>query len=132
MFTLNITGHPAAQGSKRHVGRGRMVEMSKRLPAWRAAIIAQARQQLGPDWEAYDGPLHAVLTVLLPMPKRSSFGAYPAGPPDLDKLQRAIGDALTQAGAIHDDARIVRWTARKEWAPGQPGATITITRLDQD
>lgn len=128
-FTVNIKGAPASQGSKRHVGSGRLVEMDKKLPAWRKAIIEQTQEQLGPDWEPYDGPLHVLLTVYLPAPKRSMFGAHPAGPPDLDKLQRAVGDALTIAKAIHDDARITRWSARKEWATHHPGATITIHKI---
>ena len=38
-----VPGKAAAQGSKRHVGRGVMVEMSKDLPAWRTAVANAAR-----------------------------------------------------------------------------------------
>ena len=33
------TGIPAPQGSKRHVGRGIMIEASKSLPAWREQVV---------------------------------------------------------------------------------------------
>ncbi|MBG6083255.1 RusA family crossover junction endodeoxyribonuclease [Zhihengliuella flava] len=128
-FTLTINGTPAPQGSKRHVGHGRLIEMSKKLPAWRQAIIAQTKTTLGPDWDPYDGPLHVIATFHLPEPKKSRFGTHPAGLPDLDKLLRALGDGLTQAGAITDDARIIRWSARKEWAADKPGATVTVHQI---
>ena len=33
------TGIPAPQGSKRHVGRGIMIEANKALPAWREQVV---------------------------------------------------------------------------------------------
>ena len=44
MITFWVDGLPAAQGSKKHVGRGIMVEANKNLPAWRKAIAAAARE----------------------------------------------------------------------------------------
>ena len=127
---FTVVGTPSQQGSKRHVGNGRMVEMSKRLPAWRATVIRAARESHREGWEALDGPLVVGLTVYLARPRSTKFPDYPAGAPDLDKLQRAIGDALKLAGTIHDDARIVTWHARKRWAVGcEPGAVISIDTL---
>lgn len=129
-LTFFVPGKAAAQGSKRHVGRGVMVEMSKDLPAWRTAVAntARAAHQGRPT---IDGPVAVALTIYLPRPKRSRFKVYPAGPPDTDKLQRAVGDALTTSGVIRDDARIVHWDAWKRWATEDtpPGAHITITEL---
>lgn len=124
---IDVIGAPATQGSKKHVGQGRMVEMDKKLPKWRAAVVEAAQATHGPDWEPLDGYLTVGLTVWLPRPKTTKYPDEPAGTPDLDKLQRAVGDALTQAGTIADDARITSWNAKKRWAIGcQPGATITI------
>ena len=126
-----VPGKAAAQGSKRHVGRGVMVEMSKDLPAWRTAVAnaARAAHQGRPT---IDGPVAVALTIYLPRPKRSRFKVYPAGPPDTDKLQRAVGDALTASGVIRDDARIVHWDAWKIWHSEAvpPGAHIPITELE--
>ncbi len=122
-ITLTIIGRPAGQGSKRHVGGGRMIEQSKYLPAWRRACIDQMRQQY--DGEPLDGPLEVTATFYLKRPKKPKFSA-PAVPPDADKLIRAIGDALTQARVVVDDARITTWHATKQYATGQTGATITI------
>lgn len=127
-LAFTIAGEPATQGSKRHVGRGRMVEADTKLPAWRAAVVRAAKEAAGPGWLPLDGALSAELTVYLgPRPKASKFGDWPAGPPDLDKLQRAVGDALKIAGVISDDARIVHWDASKQW--GERGADVKLTTL---
>jgi Holliday junction resolvase RusA-like endonuclease len=45
---------------------------------------------------------------------------------DTDKLQRALGDALTQAGLIRDDKLIADWRARKRYTTGGPGMTVRV------
>ena len=40
---FEVVGLPAAQGSKRHVGNGVMVESSKALKPWRSAVAEAAR-----------------------------------------------------------------------------------------
>lgn len=122
-------GTPAPQGSKKHVGGGRMVESSKALPAWRAAVEAAARLATGPAWVSWDGPVSVSGTVSIRRPGSTKFKAWPAGPPDLDKLQRGIGDALTSSRVITDDARIVHWDIRKVWATGLPGADLIIRQI---
>lgn len=42
MIRFRVNGTPAPQGSKRHVGNGRMVEMSKAVGPWREAVRAEA------------------------------------------------------------------------------------------
>jgi len=122
-------GAPATQGSKKGFIRGKkvvMVEMDEKLPAWRAAVEAAARLSAGPTWEPIDAAVSVAGQVSLRKPKTTKYPDAPAGTPDLDKLQRAIGDALTKARVIADDARIVHWNIRKVW--GIPGADITITQ----
>ena len=41
VFAARVFGHPAPKGSKRHVGGGRMIESSKRLPGWAQALNEQ-------------------------------------------------------------------------------------------
>lgn len=127
-----IHGHPATQGSKKAFKRGKkivLVEMDPKLPEWRAAVTKAAKDAAGPDWKPWDGPVSVRGIIRLPAPRKSKFGEWPAGPPDLDKLQRAIGDALTNSKVITDDARIVHWDIRKTWAENNTGATLTITEM---
>ncbi len=124
-------GAPATQGSKKAFVRGKkavLVEMDPKLPAWRSAVEAAARQAAGASWATIDGPVSITGEVRLLKPGTTKFGDAPAGPPDLDKLQRAIGDALTKSKVIKDDARIVHWDIRKVWATTVPGLDITIAK----
>lgn len=124
-----VFGAPATQGSKKAFIRGKkvsLVEMDAKLPAWRAAVESAARLSAGPNWEPIDAAVSISGEVSLLKPKTTKYPDAPAGTPDLDKLQRAIGDALTKARVIADDARIVHWNIRKVW--GIPGADIIITQ----
>jgi len=64
----------------------------------------------------------------MPEPKRPKY-ALPAVKPDTDKLQRALGDVLTIAQIIHDDARITTWHATKRY--GEPRTVINAIREDK-
>lgn len=126
-----VHGAPATQGSKKGFIRGKkvvLVEMDDKLPAWRAAVEAAARLATGPNWATWDGAVSVSGTIQLRKPATTKYPDSPAGAPDLDKLQRAIGDALTKSGVIKDDARIVHWDIRKVWADNVPGADLTITQ----
>lgn len=129
---FEIKGTAAPQGSKSPgkviAGRSTMRESSKALKPWRKNVIDAAKFAAGPGWHPLDGALIATLNVYFSRPRNSKFKDYPAGAPDLDKLQRAIGDALTLAGIIHDDARIVTWVATKRWTDGQPFAAVRVQK----
>lgn len=128
MTGLRIIAHgtPASQGSKNSY-RKNQVESDKQLPAWRATIKAAAKLAAGPDWEPIDDPVKVAGEIRIRKPRTTKFQDYPAGPKDLDKMQRAIGDALESAGILTNDARIVHWDIRKVWATDMPGLDITIS-----
>lgn len=142
LLKFEVKGIAAPQGSKRGAVRGKtkagkpkvvMIESAAGLKAWRENVAAAAEVAAGPFWIPVDTPVLARLLVFLPRPKTTRFTDYPAGPPDVDKLQRAIGDALKTAGILTDDARIVQWVAGKRWAPagGQPFAAVAIDHYPQ-
>jgi len=132
---LRVHGLPAPQGSKRHVGGGRMIEASKKVGPWREAIVAEVKR-LGYEDLLIDEPTFLRVTFLMPRPAshrtatgevRSSAPVWPHKTPDLDKLLRSTLDGLTQAGVLADDARVVVIAASKTYADKQaPGALIHI------
>lgn len=157
MSPLRITvyGQPAPQGSKRHLGRGVMVESSKAVAPWRADVKAAAEaaiacpcpDQCGGIAASYplDGPVivRAVFTATRPKSHyrtgrnahllRDDAPARPQKKPDLDKLLRSTLDALTAAAVITDDSRVVEveraakvWAGEDPEALDRPGAVITI------
>lgn len=128
MLELIVYGNPASQGSLRAVGRKghtRLVSDSRRTAPWRALVVAQARARMGEGdrpWEPLEGALRVCLHFTMPAPKRMPPGRVrPEVKPDLDKLARAILDALTIAGVWRDDAQVVSLRA-DEWYPGPPPA----------
>jgi Holliday junction resolvase RusA-like endonuclease len=128
---FEVVGLPGPQGSKRHVGGNRMIESSKKVGPWREAV-ANAARTAHHGHQPMDGPLS--LTVVFRLPATSSWKAadrargwrWKDRTPDLDKLLRSTGDALTQAGVIADDARIVTIFATKHETAGWTGAQIHI------
>jgi crossover junction endodeoxyribonuclease RusA len=129
--TVRVDGNPAPQGSKRHVGHGRMVEASKRLRPWRATVAAAVKAAVGAQVPFPDGPVIVTLEFVMPRPvstpKRSTPPAVKR--PDIDKLCRAILDAITGA-AIADDSQVTLMVAHKRIAEiaETPGVVIEIAQ----
>lgn len=59
---------------------------------------------------------------------KSSKRDYPSVKPDLDKLERALLDGLTDSGVIWDDALVVSMTASKRYAD-RPHVRVLITDM---
>jgi crossover junction endodeoxyribonuclease RusA len=124
-------GIPRPQGSKRHVGNGVMIEASDVKP-WRktiASAVFDAWVRSGDD-RPFTGPVVVWATFFMPRPK-SVKRLLPTVSPDLDKLQRALGDALSiDSEALTDDAIIVKWHSAKVYADGhEPGVIVAIKAL---
>jgi crossover junction endodeoxyribonuclease RusA len=124
-----VTGTPAPQGSKRHVGNGRMIESSAAVGPWRAAVGWTAAKGAR---STIVGPVAVTIAFYLKRPASAPKSRrHPDRKPDLDKLIRSTLDGLTESGVIEDDARVITVTASKLYAePGQAtGAAINIREL---
>jgi Holliday junction resolvase RusA-like endonuclease len=118
-----VYGEAAPQGSKRHVGGGRMIESSKKVKPWRDDVRDAALKVLAghPRWVPLDGPLlvSMVFTVRKPASAPKRRRTWPDRMPDLSKLCRSTEDALTTAGAWKDDARVVEYGRLAKVYPGE-------------
>jgi crossover junction endodeoxyribonuclease RusA len=127
-----IPGKAAPQGSKRHVGRGILVESSKDVKPWRESIRWALLAMPAPARASWplQGPIWVQLEFVLPRPKSTPKRTTPPAVkrPDLDKLQRAVLDAVGSAGVWGDDAQVVEIHARKRLAEiGEvPGCQVRI------
>jgi crossover junction endodeoxyribonuclease RusA len=120
MDTFVVLGLPVPQGSMRHVGGGRIVSKSPKLKEWRTKIAQVVREQVGEP--AHPDPVSVTVIFTFNKPKTVTRD-LPTVPPDLDKLQRAIGDALSiDVNYLKDDAQIVEWHAQKAY--GTPAGVI--------
>jgi Holliday junction resolvase RusA-like endonuclease len=135
-ITFTVKGmKPASQGSK-VLMRGRMVESCKDLPRWRS-LIARTAEALGVG--VIPGPVSLSVVFVFARPAnhfKKSGAIKPNAPrwhmvrPDIDKISRALADALTKV-LFEDDARVVSLIAQKRYCVGdeQPGAIVTIVPL---
>ena len=127
---------PAPQGSKRHVGGGRMVESSPKLKPWREAVRQEA---LATGEPCTDQPVYVHLLFRFRRPKghynakgelKASAPQTVATRPDLDKLCRSTLDGI--AGVLFaDDRQVAFLVASKEYAlPGElEGCQIEIREI---
>jgi len=130
MIVIDVIGEPAPQGSKRHVGRGIMVESSAKVKPWREVVTFAAAQAVAKGFRQV-GPVGVTIMFYLRRPPSAPKSRrYPDRKPDLDKLIRSTLDALVIGGVIEDDARIIAIRAGKVYARTRPtGALIEINSL---
>ena len=129
---IRVNGIPAPQGSKRHVGGGRMVEASRAVGPWREAVRTETQRDAGGEGGLYRGPVQVHIEFFLPRPKTAPKSrTRPDKRPDLDKLVRATLDGLVMGGAFADDAQVVSLMADKYFADdiNPRGARIHVEAL---
>ncbi len=141
-FTISIEGQPAQQGSKspfvnKHTGRAMLVDVNRSaLKPWRQ-MIAHATLEVIDDL-GIRVPLRACCLELdfhymRPRSHVRRDGSirpgreYKNSRPDIDKLARAVLDALT--GIVYsDDSCVVELIARKHYSE-RAGLAIGVTEL---
>lgn len=141
--SLIVYGTPGPQGSKRHVGGGRMIESSAKVKPWRQDVKAAAEDLLercGGSFEhgPFDGPLRVRMVFTLAKPKSAPKRrrTWPQTKPDLSKLLRSTEDALTDAGLWRDDSLVVDYGRAAKVYPGEdpealdrPGVRIVVEEI---
>jgi Holliday junction resolvase RusA-like endonuclease len=132
-----VPGLPQQQGTKTKWG----TEENPHVTSWRESVARSAHEIMG-DEPPLHGPVRVTVTFTFPRPKTHYRGGkfagllketapfFHTGPPDLDKLQRAIGDSLT-ATILRDDRQISSWGTRKIYGD-KVGAQIAVEPLDTD
>lgn len=143
-LTVNVIGTPVQQGSKvaNRFGHGVRDANASKLRPWRAEVAGTiAAAMADNDWTTLDGPIDVTLAFFHHRPAghygtgRNAGVLKPSAPtwkstaPDIDKLTRAILDALTDSRAIRDDARVARLVVEDRWADAASGVRITVTAL---
>lgn len=139
-WSFEVTGLPIAQGSAvafTSASTGRPM-----LKPSNAAALAQWRQDLGAAAKRAGVPMHtgpvelvAMFTFARPKSHYGKRGIKPSAPaehaqrPDIDKLARALLDALTSI-AYTDDSHVTLLTLGKTWAD-RPGCSVHVIADDE-
>lgn len=143
LLEITVIGLPGPQGSKSFkglskAGRAILTESSKKVKPWRQAVCYAAIEAMGGAGLGIKGPVVVDMVFTLPKPKSAPErrASYPDKKPDLSKLVRSTEDALTDAGAWDDDARVVSCQSKKAFpnegsgALAVPGVFIRIRPLE--
>lgn len=151
-LNLHVPGLPIPQGSMRLVGGGRRMIHNKHneLMSWRASVAAHAIAEIihterrGQGVWPATGPCGLVVTFHIPRPKhhyrtgkfanllRATAPREHQVKPDLDKLVRAVCDALVTACAVVDDSQICVLRAAKKWCTEPAYCSIQLEGTHHD
>lgn len=129
-----VPGRAKTQGSMVVMGGRVRHERGGELAYWRYTVAGKARDAFGfCEDAAFTVAVAVRVEFVIERPKSVSASKrpLPVVKPDLDKLIRAIGDALTGI-AWKDDGQVTAWIANKRYAEeGElAGAYIEIARAD--
>ena len=142
-ITFFVAGLPQTKGSLRQWHRWRadgncLLGISEqggpRLGEWRALVATAAKRAMR-QAPPLAGPISLELTFIFPRPKKQTpenvACPYVWGNRrwDLDKLQRAIFDAMTDAAVWNDDSQVAHVLARKLYQVAHPGCDISVEAL---
>lgn len=132
-LSFEVPGRPVPQGSMRNLGRRMVHDNAAILAPWRESVGWHALAKLPKGWDP-GGPMAVEAVFWLPRPKshyRRGGGLRPSAPwwpagrvGDVDKLARAVLDALTTVGVWGDDSQVVSLAAEKFYAEQPPGRLL--------
>lgn len=133
--TFFVAGVPIPQGSKtgfspKGTNRVTMTDANaKKLKPWRKEVTRVARA----SWLDRAQLLGAVrLDVVFVFERPASVKRrFPSIAPDLDKLVRAIGDGITDAGVWKDDGQVIRIVTEKVYGSA-PGVHVSVSEVSVD
>ena len=144
VIQFEVYGIPVAQGSKRAFNNRVVDANSTQLRPWRDSVTAMAMEtKRRMDQETFLGPVRIDLTFTFPRPKyhygtgRNAGKLKPTAPtfvttkPDLDKLIRAVFDALTVASIWRDDSQVVVEQSTKIYGD-EPGVSVLVQGILDD
>lgn len=147
-ISFNVPGIPQPRGSKRAMpnragGRPLMVDTNAKSKPWMAAVSAAAAEAMS-DAALMQGPLRLKVTFMFPRPKshfrtgRNAHVLKPLAPervskkPDVDKLLRAVCDAMTGI-VFFDDAQVASVEAEKWYGEAAMlGVIVTAYESQQE
>ena len=135
---FTVPGQPVTQGSMAAVktkgGKVKVIHSKKgkcqSVAQWRR-VAKQAAHLAMRGRALMDGAVEVYAVFYVERPVSREGEPFPIWRLDLDKLERALGDALTGI-VVTDDVRIVFWSARKSYADLHPqGIPCTVVGVKE-
>ncbi len=147
MIPVVVDAIPVTEGSTKAFivnGKPNVVhDNAEALDRWRDLIAWHTRAAMAKyRTDKIDGPVVVQAIFYLPRPAshygtgrnagvlKPSAPAYPDRKPDVDKLARAVLDALAMGGAYTQDSRVTDLSSFKRYADNRvPGAVIQFEEI---
>ena len=133
IYAFDVEGLPKGQPRPRAMFTGKHVHIYDPGTAegWKTAVrfacnLNQVKRQ--------DGPLRLAVVFFLPRQKKDKAheALAPVEKPDIDNLVKGTMDALTRAGAWHDDSQVVELWTQKCYSDGSgTGALIQLFKMEE-
>lgn len=130
-----VPGDPKPKGSIRIFKHGGHIPDSGDMREWCHRVTEAAKVAI--DDRGLEGGIAVVLRFAIRRPKahygkngivRPTAAQHPAKKPDIDKLARAVLDALTASGVWLDDSQVVRLECTKVYSQ-EPGVHVFLEGL---
>jgi Holliday junction resolvase RusA-like endonuclease len=128
-----VPGKPATAGSKRvfldkRTGKPIVTHDNKQHAQWRNLVRLAAYEEMDGE-PLIEGPVKTAVTFVMRRPASVSVAKrpYPVVMPDIDKMMRAINDALTGAVFIDDSQVIIQHAMKVYGEP--PGARVQVDEV---
>lgn len=137
-----VPGTPIPKGSLAPLPSGKMRSDNKKLKKWQSMVSNYARMAVTQNSfnsvrydycttignkrykvnkrVCFDEPVVVHAQFFFAPIQKPRWGILHGTKPDLDKLQRAIGDALQAANIVSEDSRICAWSAWPGKQYGEP------------
>lgn len=140
LATVRVIGDPKPQGSKAAFKARSGAVINKEsggvaFARWRNAVALAASEERARREIGVTGPveMHALYRSAMPQSRRKADRergwCWQTTQPDLDKLERAVGDGLQASGLLANDSLIVHNDTRKiEVWQAWTGVLIVLTR----
>jgi len=133
-FKIWVPGDPVTKGSVKTItdkktGKGIVIPDNKRTKPWQRAVSDVAALHWG-GAEFWTGPVALVLNFSLPFSRQANYeGQWHVEKFDIDKLARAILDALTKV-VYKDDAQVAMLSTCKSYSRDS-GVKIEAWQLEE-
>lgn len=132
LISFVVDGTPVAQPRHRATARGGFVHhylpSDHPIHEYKRNIIVKASEQ---NVATIEGAVRLDLLFSFVHPKRGKHrkAQFKISKPDIDNLEKAVMDGLTQSGIWIDDAQVVEKHSAKIWGDTQ-GTCITIRGVE--
>jgi Holliday junction resolvase RusA-like endonuclease len=122
VISFDVEGHPVTQGSMKVINGRVLHSRGEALILWRTMVALAARKA---GAFPVPNPVEMTIEFRLARPKTVKRN-LPYVAPDLDKLIRAVLDALTGIAYV-DDGQVVSINSSKVY--GEPGVSVSVISL---